>query len=255
MQAAVKTSGSVRDIAEVVGMITEPKIAKLQEKGGNRSTFGIIKAFLVAMNNNLHIDNSLTPANIENIARMLTSDSELRWWLTLADIDLLCRQIVQGRFGKFYGHFSEQEFNDCLRRYCNERTELHRLNNDKSVDVGDPDVLKEMGYKVDEHGNINMLEEVGYKVDKHGNIIVPDERKGVTKKKPLRYLYDSKGNITGENPAYWAAVKQDDGKTPEELEQINLFNRRLQRAHEMQNENKELSFVNAFAKAEIEIKQ
>lgn len=240
LQAAVKTSGSVRDIAEVVGMITEPKIAKLQEKGGNRSTFGIIKAFLVAMNNNLHIDNSLSPANIENIARMLTSDSELRWWLTLADIDLLCRQIVQGRFGKFYGHFSEQEFNDCLRRYCNERTELHRLQADKDMPAqGDPAVL----------------EEVGYSVDKHGNIIVPDERKGVTKKKPLRYLYDSKGDITGENPAYWAAVKQDDGKTPEELERINLFNRRLQRAHELQNENKELSFVNAFAKAEIEIKQ
>lgn len=185
LQAAVKTSGSVRDIAEVVGMITEPKIAKLQEKGGNRSTFGIIKAFLVAMNNNLHIDNSLSPANIENIARMLTSDSELRWWLTLADIDLLCRQIVQGRFGKFYGHFSEQEFNDCLRRYCNERTELHRLQADKDMPAqGDPAVL----------------EEVGYSVDKHSNIVVSEDiQKKPSFPQPL-YLYDNKGRRTGINP-------------------------------------------------------
>ena len=236
-------------------MKTEPKIATLQAKGGHQSTFGIIKAFIVAMSNNMHIDNSLTETNINNIARMLTSNSELRWWLTLADIDLLCRQIVQGRFGKFYGHFSEQEFNDCLARYCTERTELHRQANDKTVDVGDPVMLEEMGYKVDKGGNIIKLEKVGYKVDKKGNIIVPEERQGVTTKKPTRYLYDSQGKITGENPAFWAAVKQDDGKTPEELERINLFNRRLQRAHELQNENNELSFVNAFAKAEIEIKQ
>ncbi|MCR5588029.1 MAG: hypothetical protein K6F72_00250 [Bacteroidales bacterium] len=255
MQAAIKTSGSVDSIAEVVDMKTEPKIAILQKKGGNRSTFGIIKALLLAMNVNLHIDNSLTEANINNIAQMLTSNSELRWWLTLADIDLLCRQIVQGRFGKFYGHFSEQEFNDCLTRYCNERTELHRQANDKTIDVGDPVMLEEMGYKVDKHGNINMLEEVGYKVGKKGNIIVPEERQGVAIKKPTRYLYGAKGNITGENPAYWASVRHHDEKTTEELEQINLFNQRLQRAHELQNENNEISFVSAFAKAEIEIKQ
>lgn len=207
LQAAVKTSGSVRDIAEVVGMITEPKIAKLQEKGGYRSTFGIIKAFLVAMNNNLHIDNSLTPANIENIARMLTSDSELRWWLTLADIDLLCRQIVQGRFGKFYGHFSESEFNECLIKYCNERTELHRVASDNTSSAPGGAVL----------------EEIGYKVDEHGQLVVPESMKGNGHKNPMRYLYDAAGRIVGENPAYWDKARPE--KSDEEMKLINENNR------------------------------
>ena len=206
LQAAVKTSGSVRDIAEVVGMITEPKIAKLQEKGGYRSTFGIIKAFLVAMNNNLHIDNSLTPANIENIARMLTSDNELRWWLTLADIDLLCRRIAEGYYGKFYGHFSEVEFNECLVKYCNERTELHRVESDKCA-VPDGAVL----------------EVIGYKVDEHGQLVVPEAMKGNGPKKPMRYLYDAAGRIVGENPAYWGKARPE--KSDEEMKRINENNR------------------------------
>lgn len=247
LQAAVKTSGSVKSLPEIVDMKTEPKIAYLQQKGGARSTFGIIKAFLTAMNKNLHIDNTLTEDNIINIAQQLTNNDELRYWLTLADIDLLCRQIVQGRFGKFYGHFSENEFNDCLIKYCNERSELHRLQADK--DVINPDSGKKNVFKPDPE----VLKEVGYSMDMHGNLIVPEEKKGVNDKKPMRYLYDEKGNIKGENPAYWAKVKHKDEKTPEEMKEINLFNKKMEMAKQLMDKNPDLKLFNAIALAEIEI--
>ena len=177
LQAAVKSAASIQHTEDIVDRTTEPKIATLQKKGGRQSTFGIVKALLIAMNSNLHIDNSLTEANINNIARELTSNNEIRYWLTLADIDLLCRQIVQGRFGKFYGHFSEQEFNDCLIRYCNHRRELHSLQADK--DVSSPDT--------------EVLHEVGYSVGKDGRLIVPlDVQKKTPCPQPM-YIYDDHG--------------------------------------------------------------
>lgn len=238
LQAAIKTAGRINSLPEIVGLRTEPKIATLQQKGGERAIFGVVKALLVAMNNNLHIDNSLTEANINNLARQLTTNDEVRWWLTLADIDLLCRQIVQGRFGKFYNHFSENEFNECLAKYCHERSELHRINADKNV----CDVQA-------------VQQAVGYTIDHTGRIQVPEDRVGVKEKKPQRYLYDEKGNIKGENPAYWTNAKRMTEKSPKEMEKINLFNKKMEIATRLMSEKPDLKFVNAVALAEIELRK
>lgn len=185
LQAAIRTAGSINSLPEIVALSTEPKIATLQKKGGSQSTFGIVKALLVAMNINLHIDNSLTEANINNLARQLTTNDEVRYWLTLADIDLLCRQIVQGHFGKFYNHFSENEFNECLVKYCNERSEIHRIEADKTV--------------CNPNNASLTMKELGYSIDKEGRLQVPDEMKNRSLPEPP-YLYDDKGRRVGINP-------------------------------------------------------
>lgn len=185
LQVAIRTSGSVQSLEEVVSLTTEPKLAKLQKCGGERATFGVVKALLVAMNNNLHLDNHLTEGEIIKIARRLTTDPELRWWLTLADIDLLCRRIAEGYFGHFYNHFSELEFNTCLAKYCQERAELHRLEADKTVTNTSEDKLK--------------MSELGYSLGPDGQLIVPDEAKERTLPQPL-YRYDDKGKRIGINP-------------------------------------------------------
>lgn len=187
-------------------MKTEPKLAKLSQKGGARSLYGIIKLMLASMSLKMHLADGLSELNTDNIARNLTNNDELRWWFTLADVDLLCRRIAEGYYGKFYGHFSEQEFNECLVKYCNERTELHRVESDK---CGAPDGA--------------VLGEIGYKVDEHGRLLVPEAMKGNGPKKPMRYLYDAAGRIAGENPAYWGKVRAE--KTEEEMERINDSNK------------------------------
>lgn len=186
-------------------MKTEPKLAKLSQKGGARSLYGIVKLMLVNMSLKMHLADGLSELNTDNIVRNLTNNDELRWWFTLADIDLLCRRIAEGYYGKFYGHFSESEFNECLVKYCNERTELHRVESDK---CSAPDGA--------------VLEEIGYKVDEHGRLVVPEAMKGNGPKKPMRYLYDAAGRIAGENPAYWGKVRAE--KSKEEMQRINENN-------------------------------
>lgn len=206
MQAASNTSCRVKDVGEIVAMKTEPKLAKLSQKGGARSLYGIIKLMLASMSLKMHLADGLSEFNTDNIARNITNNDELRWWFTLADVDLLCRRISEGYYGKFYGHFSESEFNECLVKYCNERTELHRVESDKCAA---PDGA--------------VLEEIGYKVDEHGRLVVPEAMKGNGPKKPMRYLYDAAGNITGENPAYWGKARPE--KSDEEMKRINESNR------------------------------
>lgn len=190
----------------------------------------VIRALLAKLRDDLHVNSELTDDNILHIECRLIDDPELRWWLKIEDVALLCRRITQGFYGHFYGHFSEVEFGDCLVRYCHERAEVHRIANDKTVDSGDPAVL----------------EEVGYKVDAHGNLIVPEARQGVAKKKPLRYIYNEKCEIVGENPAYWGKVRQE--KSREEMETINKGNALLERTLHIMDEQG-IGYVEAYNKA------
>lgn len=190
----------------------------------------VIRALLAKLRDDLHVNSELTDDNILHIERRLIDDPELRWWLKIEDVALLCRRITEGYYGHFYGHFSEVEFGDCLVRYCHERAEVHRVANDKTVDSGDPAVL----------------EEVGYKMDAHGNLIVPEARQGVVKKKPMRYIYNEKGDIVGENPAFWGRVRQE--KSREEMEVINKGNALLERTLHIMDEQG-VGYVEAYTKA------
>ena len=236
MVVASRTAVSVRSVDEVVNLTEEPKIFKLQKTGGQMNTALIVAVMVSKMADDMHLKDGLTENNIDEIVHRLTTDEDVRYWLTLADISLLCRRIAEGYYGKTYGHFGLAEFNECLIKYCNERTECHRVQNTKTV--------------VDVKA---VQESVGYTIDKEGRLVVPEENQGVKNSRPPRYLYDEQGNIKGENPAYFKNVKSKE-KTPEEIERINLFNRRLERAKELQSENDKLPFYAAFAKAEIEIK-
>lgn len=207
---------SVMSVEDAVALPNEQKIAKLQQVD-SKLTYKSIGRILARMVFEQHIADGLSTANINNIAKRFTTDSEIRWWLTLADVDLLCRRITQGYYGKFYGHFSEGEFYECFVKYCNERRDAHRVEAISATPKMDTSVLAD----------------VGYKVGKDGKLIVPEEMQGV-KQKPQRFLYDNKGNITGENPAYWAKVHKE--KTPEEMEKINQSNKDLERIMQIMDE-------------------
>lgn len=168
---------------EVVALTKEPKLAKLT-KEAERTTHAVVMALIINLANDLHIDNGLTERNIESIADNLTTDAELKWWLTLADIELLCRRIASGYYGKFYNHFSEVEFNECLAKYCQERTEIHRQQADKAPETEQ----KQLG-----------INEVGYTVDEHGNIKASAALIERSLPQPL-YIYDDRGKRIGENP-------------------------------------------------------
>lgn len=194
-------------------MKTEPKLAKLSQKGGARSLYGIIKLMLASMSLKMHLADGLSELNTDNIARNLTNNDELRWWFTLADVDLLCRRIAEGYYGKFYGHFSEQEFNECLVKYCNERTDLHRNQAESNTPKPDPAVLAEVN--------------LGYHIGEDGQLVI-HERKP-EKPRPPRYLYNAKGEIIGNNPAYWASFGIRHESTPEQIEEMNRSNQFQQR--------------------------
>ena len=184
LQKAWESGENIVSVEQAVSLPSEQKIAKLQQVD-ETLTYKSIGRILARMVYDMHIADGLSTANIKNIAKRLTTDSEIRWWLTLADVDLLCRRIVEGYYGKFYGHFSEAEFYNCFHQYCNERRDIHRIQADRKPQM-----------------DASVLEEVGYKIDKHGQLSVPDSIKEKRLPPPL-YRYDDKGNRIGENPAAW----------------------------------------------------
>lgn len=217
LQVALERSANANTVADAINAGI-PSLAKLQRTTGEDTLFSALVLLLGSLAERMHFANGLNDANIIAIARRLTTDDDIVWWLNIADIDLLCRRIASGHYGNFYGHFSEIEFYDCLARYCSERTETHAIEGEKdTAPAPDQALLAEVN--------------VGYRVGKDGNIVVPDEAKGRTLPPPL-YRYDGKGRRVGENPAAWKNVKRATSPevTPEELEKINRHNRKLERA-------------------------
>lgn len=206
-------------VEQAVSLPVEHKIAKLQQVDEGK-TYKSIGRVLARMVYDMHIGDGLSTANIKNIAKRLTTDNEIRWWLTLADVDLLCRRIVEGYYGKFYGHFSEAEFYNCLIQYCNERREIHRVHADKKPQM-----------------DASVLEDVGYKIDKHGNISVPDAIKQKRLPPPL-YRYDNNGKRIGDNPAAWKR-KENTENTDKVLALAKVF----------MQEDENLDMVDAIEKA------
>lgn len=236
MVVASRTAVSVRSVDEVVNLIEEPKIFKLQKTGGQMNTALIVAVMVSKMADDMHLKDGLTENNIDEIVHRLTTDEDVRYWLTLADISLLCRRIAEGYYGKTYGHFGLAEFNECLIKYCNERTECHRVQSTKTV----VDVAA-------------VQENVGYTIDKDGRLVVPEENQGVKNSRPPRYLYDENGNIKGENPKYWASVRRKDEKSTEEMEKINRHNKVMERARQLMKDDPAIGYVKAIEQAATEI--
>lgn len=196
MVTASRTALSVRSVDEVVNLTDEPKMFKLQKDGGQMNTALIIEVMLSKMVDDMHLKDGMTEANIDEIVRRLTTDDDVRYWLTLADISLLCRRIAEGYYGKTYGRFGLGEFNECLVAYCNERRDCHRQQNDKVVMTKEEAALT--------------MKELGYSLGKDGQVLVPEEMKERRLPQPL-YLYNDKGKRVGVNPKgyFGKEVKKD----------------------------------------------
>lgn len=184
MVTASRTALSVHSVDEIVSLVYEPKIYRLQKDGGQMNTAMIIAVMVSKMADDMHMKDGLTESNIDEIVRRLTTDDDVRYWLTLADISLLCRRVAEGYYGKTYGRFGLGEFNECLVAYCNERRECHRRQNDKVV------VTKEEAALA--------MKELGYSLGKDGRLIIPEEQKERRLAQPL-YRYDDKGKRVGVN--------------------------------------------------------
>lgn len=126
LQRASELALTVKNVADVVALgNTTPKLAELINDVGERPTVGIIKAYLVRMNNNIHLPNGLTDDNIQDIAEYLVSDPDVTQWLTLADVRILCKRIEDGAYMRFNNRFGKDDFHYCLGRYCGERRSAH----------------------------------------------------------------------------------------------------------------------------------
>ena len=227
MVVASRTAVSVRSVDEVVNLTEEPKIFKLQKTGGEMNTALIVAVMVSKMADDMHLKDGLTENNIDEIVHRLTTDEDVRYWLTLADISLLFRRISEGYYGKTYGHFGLAEFNECLIAYCNERRDCHKQQNDKTVATPNESALT--------------MKELGYSIGEDGQLQVPDEMKDRRLAQPL-YLYDNYGNRVGINPkgAFGKKVNTD-----------RVYN--LAKAY--MNENPDLDLDQAIEKAEAKLKQ
>lgn len=228
-------------VSDIVAAKDEMKIAKVAQQHGSAPTRSSIIAMLIYMNMQLHLASSLTDDNIRAIADDLTNNPEIKWWLTLADVQLLCRNILNGTYAHYYNRFGLDTFYECFTKYCNERTDIHR-NQAESHPKPDPAVLEEVN--------------LGYHLGKDGQLVV--ENRKPLERKPLRYRYDDKGNIIGENPEYMEKYvnqrfrehqKSHPEATPEELDKINRGNRVMNRMREIMKENPAVDYAEAILRA------
>ena len=241
LQVACRQAATMNSLTAIVGQ-RAATIGVLQKTASDNDLEKVFRYLLAKLREDLHIDNGFTNDNIRAIARRLRTDDDIRWWLSVADIRLLCQKIKNGEYGKFYGHFSEQEFYNCMIQYCNERTDLHRNQAESNTTKPDPAVLEKVN--------------LGYRLGKDGQLIV--ENRKPLERKPLRYRYDEKGNIIGENPEYMEKYvnnrfrehqKNHPEATQEELEKINRSNRVMARMRELMQADPTLDYLTAILRA------
>lgn len=193
-------------VSDIVAAKDEMKIAKVAQQQGSAPTRSSIIAMLIYMNMQLHLASSLTDDNIRAIADDLTNNPEIKWWLTLADVQLLCRNILNGAYAHYYNRFGLDTFYECFNKYCNERNDIHR-NQAESHPVPDPAVLEEVN--------------LGYHIGENGQLVVHEKKE--QPKRPNRYIYDN-GKVR-ENPDFWASYNVRREKSPEEIEHMNRSNK------------------------------
>jgi hypothetical protein len=229
MVTASRTAVSVRSVDEAVNLTGEHKLFKLQKDGGQMNTAMIIAVMLSKMADDMHLKDGLTEGNIDDIVRRLTTDDDIRYWLTLADISLLCRRIAEGYYGKTYGRFGIAEFNECLMQYCNERRDIHKQQADKVV--------------VNPTEASLTMKELGYTIGPDGNLIVPDEQKERHLPQPL-YLFNDNGKRIGINPKGAFGKKQ---ASKDKTDNVIFL------VKQMMKDDRELSLDEAIDMAEAQI--
>lgn len=133
LQTEVITAANVNNIEEIKSNSNLHTLSELITLNQSKNILGVVRALIVSMGVNLHVDNGLTNANVNNLADGIVNNPVLQTTLTLADVDLLCRRIVAGDFGVFSSHFSEGEFNQCLKMYLEERSGYTRTRSGKSI--------------------------------------------------------------------------------------------------------------------------
>lgn len=190
IQISCHTAAKVQTVEEIVNLPKEPKIANLQAVD-ETMTYKVVGRILLKMVKDMNLPNGLSSANIIELAKRITTDNDIRYWLTLSDVSLLCRRIANNFYGNTYGHFGIPEFWDCLIQYCNERRECHRRNAEKShINVVDPSTI-----------------DVGYHVGEDGRLVFHHEKKESVLDQPL-YRYDDHGRRIGINPKGYFGQKQ-----------------------------------------------
>lgn len=206
LQAIITRAQSYAAIGDIVANGEEMKIAKVTQQQGSAPTRSSIIAMLIYMNMQLHLASSLTDDNIRAIADDLTNNPEIKWWLTLADVQMLCRNILNGTYAHYYNRFGLDTFYECFAKYCNERNDIHRQQAE-SHPVAAPAVLEEVN--------------LGYHLGDDGRLVVHEKKE--QPKRPNRYIYDN-GKVR-ENPDFWASYGVRREKSPEEIEHMNRSNK------------------------------
>ena len=234
-----KTFAEVRTIEQALDA-KAPSFGKLVRQGDctKGELEGLIMAHLSVIDAYLKQKTPLSVEEIQDIAEEVVA--KYYWVLTFADVHLIFRNARNGVYGELYNSLTAAKVLDWFAQYeqerCKKCEERAQSRSKEERPVYSNEELVALGYRINERGQMINI-----------NPQTPQ------KKKPMRYTYDEKGNIKGENPAYFKNVQRE--KTTEEIESMNLFNRKLERARELQAENPDLPFINAFAKAEIEIKE
>ena len=211
LQAIMTRGQQYASVSDIVAAKDEMKIAKVAQQHGSAPTRSSIIAMLIYLNMQLHLASSLTDDNIRAIADDLTNNPEIKWWLTLADVQMLCRNILNGTYAHYYNRFGLDTFYECFNKYCNERNNIHR-NQAESHPKPDPYVLEEV--------------DLSYHLE-DGRLVVHEKQP--EKKRPQRYLYNAKGEIVGNNPAYWASFGIRHEMSSEDIEEMNRSNKFQQR--------------------------
>lgn len=107
----------VRTVKDAL-MVKTPSLAKVRKTYGGKAAIAYIKIWLVDLNASLNLTRSLNEAQITEAAKLIISEF---WGLTIADINIVFKNVKLGKYGELYGTLSIDKILRWFGDYQKER--------------------------------------------------------------------------------------------------------------------------------------
>ncbi len=117
---------NLKTVSEAASDKTTPTLASVQNQAGKNFISGMLKAWILYLNNILNLKRPMTENQITLATSLILQEY---YSLRFADLTVLFRNIITGKYGSFYESLTIDKLMKLFEEYWEERCELSASSN------------------------------------------------------------------------------------------------------------------------------
>jgi hypothetical protein len=103
-------------------------LARIKKQAGEKTSLGILKIWLINLNDFLNISRKMTPDQIDQTVELIQDEF---YYLKISDIALIFKRIKTGHYGEFYESIDGMKIMSMFYKYSQERMDFYIEKNER----------------------------------------------------------------------------------------------------------------------------